>query len=79
MKKTAKMTLARIMIRKHTICSDWFYWATVRPYHSTVDYFCYDTASFGHKKNALGEARSFCKWKGMRVRKIEDRTLEMEE
>lgn len=63
------MKSARVYIDRHTNG----YWASVRPYiynDKLPVFFCYDTDYFKEIQEAEWEARAFCRWKKLKIRKI---------
>lgn len=49
------------------------FWATVRSEKKDTNFFapfCYDTQLYKYIKDALIEARAFCKWKKLKIEKI---------
>lgn len=66
------MTTVVVQLRRYYLVDKSRYWAYVRPIAFKRDiWFQYDTPSFDTVKEALDEARAFCKWKGLKIRKIE--------
>ena len=67
--KSVKMKSAKIYICKRIDR----YWASIRPYiysDKLPVFFCYDTDYFKTIYEAEGEARAFCRWKKLKIRKI---------
>ena len=46
------------------------YCAIIMPYVVTNINFCYQTQTFKTKKQVIKEARDFCKWKKVKIKKI---------
>lgn len=49
------------------------YWASIRPYicnDKLPVFFCYETDYFEEIQEAEREARAFCRWKKLKIRKI---------
>ena len=75
------MNSARVLIRQGDIGKYKSFWATVREMGDKIEerlgiysFCCYDTRLFKTASQAREEARRFCRWKKLRIRKFVELT-----